>query len=1109
MPSPLDLYLDEIRRVRETGAGTRETSYYPAVAMVLNAVGAALKPRVYCLHHPTGAAGIPDFGLFQQRQFRGSEPPAWNGTIVPDRGVVELKGASHSIAALIASPQVREQYLPAYGVVLASNLWRFRLLRANGTVLESLDLADDQAAFWLLISGPRPRGLAARFEDFLQRCLLTRAPLARPADLAFFLASYARDALARLSERAELPALAHLRGGMEEALGVRFDARDGDALFRSTLVQTLFYGVFSAWVVHVRAGRGRFDWRAAQWSLTVPVARFLFQQIATPEALEPLELVPLMDATGETLDRVDRKEFFAAFDDARAVQYFYEPFLEFFDPDLRRKLGVWYTPPEIVAYMVERVDRALRTELGVADGLADPGVWVLDPCCGTGSFVVAVLDRIRRTLDGRGAGDLLGEQLKAAATTRIVGFEIMTAPLVIAHWQVGEVLRRAGAPLGVGERAAVYLTNALTGWRAGEAAPELPGFEALAAERDAARAVKRDRPILVVLGNPPYNAYAGVSPREEGGLVEVYKAGLQDVWGVKKFMLDDLFVRFFRVAERRIAEGTGRGVVAYITNYSWLSLPSFTVMRQSLVRSFDRMWIENMHGDRTITEYGPDGRSSETVFAVEGFSVGIRQGVATAMFVRTGRNAEPVYRVRDDLNASRAAQRRADLVATLDDPSLDDRYETVTPTRANRYLLRSYGVVAAGYEAWPAAADLARVPPLPGLLEKRGGGLIGFDREELSGRMRGYLDPALSFAQAAPANPALAEDRARYTAASTRIGVLAQEGFQDANVRRYCFYAFDARWAYVTGVRPLWNEPRPQLLHVAPDAAGFLALRRQQVADPEGFPGLWSSCLADDHALHKDAFLVPVIENLSGTPRPNLSPAAAGYLAAVGLAPDAEGAALVWHHALATLYSPAYLTENAAGLRQGWPRLPLPGDPDALRRSAALGRALAALLDPDAPVVGVTQGDIRPELRAVAVPTTRPDHARDFAIDAGWGSRTAKGVTAPGRGSLERRPFDAAEAEMATQAAILGASVCDINLNPSTCWRGVPEKVWEVRIGGYQVLKKWLSYREASTTGRPLTAAEVGHFQASARRLAAILLLGPELNRAYLDCVAAHRPLTP
>ena len=208
-----------------------------------------------------------------------------------------------------------------------------------------------------------------------------------------------------------------------------------------------------------------FAWKQADWSLHVPVVQFLFQQVSRPQALQPLGLAPLLDAAEDTLAHVDRAAFFAAFEEAAAVQYFYEPFLRFFDPALQDALGVWYTPPKIVRYMVERVDRVLRSELGVADGLADERVWVLDPCCGTGSFVVAVLERIRETLAAKGLGDLLGEHLKRAATTRVVGFEIMTAPFVIAHWQVGEMLARVQAPLAAGERAAVYLTNALTGWK--------------------------------------------------------------------------------------------------------------------------------------------------------------------------------------------------------------------------------------------------------------------------------------------------------------------------------------------------------------------------------------------------------------------------------------------------------------------------------------------------------------------------------------------------------------------------------------------------------------------------------------------------------------------
>src|SRR5207253_2121335 len=135
-------------------------------------------------------------------------------------------------------------------------------------------------------------------------------------------------------------------------------------------------------------------------------------------------------------------------------------------------------------------------------------------------------------------------------------------------------------------------------------------------------------------------------------------------WGIKKFNLDDLYVRFFRVAERRIAEKTKEGVVSFISNHSWVSDPSFVVMREHLLNSFDRFWIENMHGNRKISEYAPDGRTSETIFAIPGFSVGIQQGVATSLWAKTGKlpKSQPIVRFRDDLEAAKAEERRQQLL---------------------------------------------------------------------------------------------------------------------------------------------------------------------------------------------------------------------------------------------------------------------------------------------------------------------------------------------------------------------------------------------------------------------------------------------------------------
>ena len=161
----------------------------------------------------------------------------------------------------------------------------------------------------------------------------------------------------------------------------------------------------------------------------------------------------------------------------------------------------------------------------------------------------------------------------------IHGFELLPAPFVIAHLRIGIALQKLGVQLNAnaGERASVYLTNALTGWVDADPHPPLP-FPEFIAERDAADAVKRDSPILVVLGNPPYNGFAGVSPAEEGGLVAPYKVGLADKWDITKNKLDDLYIRFFRIAERRVAEQTGKGIICFVSNSSWLGDPSAVVM---------------------------------------------------------------------------------------------------------------------------------------------------------------------------------------------------------------------------------------------------------------------------------------------------------------------------------------------------------------------------------------------------------------------------------------------------------------------------------------------------------------------------------------------------
>jgi hypothetical protein len=927
-------------------------------------------------------------------------------------------------------------------------------------------------------------------------------------------------------------------------------------------VQTLFYGIFSAWVLwckdHPPTSKDRFDWHTAAWTLRVPMIRALFEQIAVPSRLGPLGLVEVLDWTAAVLNRVDRASFFAEFDQGQAVQYFYEPFLAAFDPELRKALGVWFTPPEIVHYMVERVDRVLREELNLADGLADPSVYVLDPGNGTGSYLVEVLRRIATTLRQNGGDALVASDLKEAAMKRVFGFEILPASFVVAHLQLGLFLQTAGAPLDDQgqERPGVYLTNALTGWEPLDPEKEkafqamLTGFPELRGERVASDEVKRDKPILVILGNPPYNAFAGVSPAEEAGLVEVYKEKLnvpveKGGWGIKKFNLDDLYVRFFRLAERRIAEQTGKGVICYISNFSYLGDPSFVVMRQRFLSEFDKLWFDCMNGDsRETGKLTPDGKPDPSVFSTEYNREGIRVGTTVGLMVRKGRRDEQLT---VGFRQFWGVTKRADLLESLNVPDINSQYQPVRPDRSNRFSFRPLNV-AEQYTTWPRLVELCAVAPNNGLMEKRGGALIDIDQDALERRMRMYYDPNVDWEMLRALGTGITQNAAAFDARKTREKVLKAEKIEPFRIVRYATRPFDTRWCYYSGVSPLWNRARPDLWSQCWEGNAFLMTRPARVADPEGIPISFTHCLGDndyqrghsyyfplrvrsdtikDKSPKEQAHLPVVAEATSSSPTANLSPTARAYLGQLGITDpdaDAETSGLIWMHTLAIGYSPAYLSENADGIRQDWPRVPLPASRQALEASASLGSQVACLLDTEHPVSGVTPGNSRPELQLIG-PIIREGGGQlqenELAVTAGWGHSGQNGVVMPGKGKLVERDYTPEELaairvgaeplglSLEDSLAKLGDRTCDVYLNDVAYWRNVPSGVWEYVIGGYQVIKKWLSYRERPLLGRSLTNTEVREVQTMARRIAAILLLQPALDANYLRCKGDAFPWGP
>ena len=1149
LTTAVEAYFADLRRVRSSGGGTDERSSYKPLANLLDAVGATLQPKVFCVAELANqGAGRPDFGLYTAKQVQKRRPRQGQA---PERGVVEVKPPQEDVKDLIARKQV-DDYLAHYGLVLATNLRKFTLVGPGpdgGVPLETFRLADSAEDFDRRLQKPRTFALAvgAGLGEYLSRALSHRAQIVEPKDLAWLLASYARDGLARVQSSGDSPALAALRTALEEALGVRFEDDRGARFFQSTLVQTLFYGVFSAWVLWSRQNptpTGPFNWHEAVWHLRAPVLRALFQQLSDPGRLQPLNLVEVLDLTAAALDRVNRNAFFARFDEGEAVPYFYEPFLEAFDPELRKQLGVWYTPSEVVRYMVARVDKALQDDLGIPDGLAAENVYVLDPCCGTGAYLAEVLRRIAANLQGRGFGALAGARVKQAATERVFGFEIMPAPFVVAHLQVGLTMQGLDAPLADDgtERAGVFLTNALTGWEPRANKP-LP-FQELEEERDRAEQVKREKPILVILGNPPYNGFAGMAVDEERALSDAYRtpkqkrppkgqppASTDSQWlchrtpeqkrPPKGQGLNDLYVRFFRMAERRIAEKTGQGVVCFISNYSWLDGLSFTGMRERYLGAFDRVRIDNLHGDRIISEYTPDGRTSETVFALQGQSPGIKVGTSIALFSKLQNSPASAARHVQyrDFHQARAVDRRKALLESLEAPDIDTGYSTLEPELRLGVPFKPMAVSGEWFD-WPALPDLFPVS-FPGVKTSRDGFLVDVDLDRLKARMADYFNPNLSHEEIAQLYPSAMRSTARFNARTVRETLMARGGPNEEGFVRYAYRPFDNRWLYWEADTKLLDEKRTDYRpHVF---KGNLWLEAREREAKEHFVrGTLVRNLADNFGNGLSSFF-PIwrrlsdgtleLEENSAQPQPNLSKAAQSYLKRLGMTVED-----LFHHVLATLHDPAYRQANAGALRMEWPRIPLPGWHEgnatnvcpapqsttsapqphladaaaALAQSAARGRHLAALLDPDTPVPGVTQAPLRPELAAVAVPATtdgRNMAKDDFALTAGWGHFETTGAVMPRPGRVQERPYAAEEhAALGNVASALGETTFDIHLNYRTYWCNVPAAVWNYKLGGYQVLKKWLSYRERSILQRPLLLEEVQHFTDTARRIAAILL---------------------
>jgi hypothetical protein len=398
----------------------------------------------------------------------------------------------------------------------------------------------------------------------------------------------------------------------------------------------------------------------------------------------------------------------------------------------------------------------------------------------------------------------------------------------------------------------------------------------------------------------------------------------------------------------------------------------------------------------------------------------------------------------------------------------------------------------------------------PGIKTSRDRLVIDIDSERLEARMKNYFDPSITHEQFAQELPEAMEDGYMYKAREIRA-TLQQRGFRAWEMLRYTYRPFDLRWIYWEPETSLLRRKVEEYAEQMIDATTWLEARQRESGDTFA-RGAIVNGLADNFGNGLSNFFPAVVIESAGTLlssveiRPNLSRPAESYLESLG-APELD----LFHHALATMHTPAYRTENSGALLGDWPHIALPATAELLAHSASLGRRLAELLDAESSINLVAEWSF---FAALKLPLDTNLHEA-LKLTAGWGHQGQGSTVMPGRGKAPERPWTEAERDKLSAVAalqslapddaltLLGKTCVDVHLNGDAHWSAVPINVWNYTLGGYQVLKKWLSYREFTAESaspllhRALRPDEAVYFAQVVRRIAAILLLGPALDASY------------
>jgi predicted helicase len=1042
---------DYIKAVFETGkhGDAREESYYPCLKALLEVFAKQSRhAKVQVTAQPKKTeAGNPDFRVWDGKQH-----------IV---GYIEAKPPTQENLEVIETSDQLKRYLHTFPNLILTNFFQFRLYR-NGELIDAVQVARPFTVYKLK-SVPQVEKEAA-FLDFLEKFFVFSLPKTYSAkSLAVELAKRTRYLKEQIMGEMESEK-GHLLGFYEAFQKYLIGSLTKDD-FSDIYAQTITYGLFAA---RTRAKNG-FNRKLAYDLIppTIGILRDVFHFISMGDL--PTQMEWIVDDIAEVLSVADIQKILHERTGRDPIVHFYEPFLAEYDPKERERRGVYYTPEAVVSFIVRSLHRILKDVFGQVDGFASTSVRVLDLAAGTCTFPAEAtrqaVEEFSQKYGGGGKAKLIPDHI----LKNFYAFELMMAPYAVGHLKIGYLLEELGHPLQKDERFQLYLTNTLEMQELEET--KLPGMSSLAEESHLAGKVKKETPILVILGNPPYSGHSAnrsevrllnpeivevkhtrlskgklvdsISKKKVwvkktfiGELIESYKQVDDKPLGEKnpKWLQDD-YVKFIRFAQWKIDQ-RGEGVLGLITNHSYLDNPTFRGMRQSLMQSFEQIYVLDLHGNSLKKERCPDGSEDKNVFD-------IRQGVAVGLFIKNAGLERKVYHA--ELWGTR--ELKYDWLENNDISTVN--WKEIRPKSLSYFFMPRDEVLLERYQKYPKVTEIFPVNSV-GIVTSRDEFVSDFEREKLKQRIRMFRDKNLHDDLIRQAFKL--EDKSGWRLSDCRKAVI-EDGKWEEKFCQFLYRPFDVRWIFYDD-NLIERSRREVMRHMIDENLGLITPKQYKEQ-----PGAFITAHIIGHktvSAFDINYLFPLYcythnekkdlfsqLNKPGEKKPNLNHR---LLERLKDTYDQQiGPKHILCYVYAVLYAPSYRTKYAEFLKTDFPRVPFTKDQQLFKKLAALGKELV-------------------ELHLLKSSTV------DKPISRFQGK---------GNNRVEKQSYNPKEKR--------------VYINKAQYFEGVEPEVWEYHIGGYQVLDKWLKDRKT----RILTTDDIKHYCRVVTALAKTLEIQQEIDELY------------